>query len=197
MRRRDAGDQFGQDHRLAQTGSAEQPGFATAHERRQQIDDLDAGLKQLGAGRKFVDLRRVAMDRPVLRGLDGTALVDRLAQQIEHAAQRRVADGDRDGTARIHAVHPADHPVRAAQRDAADAPAAQVLLDFAGQVQADAFLIGHDPDGIVDGRKFVFGVLRVERRTDDLGDAADVFLCSCCRHSCTLLRRSSALRRRR
>ena len=39
----DAGDQLGEDDRLAQAGTAEQTGFATADERREQVDDLDAG----------------------------------------------------------------------------------------------------------------------------------------------------------
>ena len=49
----DAGDQFGEDDRLAQPGPAEQAGLAAADERRQQVDDLDAGLEQLGLGREI------------------------------------------------------------------------------------------------------------------------------------------------
>ena len=48
----DAGDQLGEDHGLAQPGPAEQAGLAAADERRQQVDDLDAGLEQLGLGRQ-------------------------------------------------------------------------------------------------------------------------------------------------
>ncbi len=43
----DAGDQLGEDDRLAQTGTAEQTGLAAADERREQVDDLDAGFEQL------------------------------------------------------------------------------------------------------------------------------------------------------
>ena len=48
----DAGDQLGEDDRLAQTGTAEQAGLAAADERREQVDDLDAGLEHLGLGRE-------------------------------------------------------------------------------------------------------------------------------------------------
>ena len=51
----DPGDQLGQNHRLAQSGSAEQSGLTAADERRQQVDDLDTGLEQLGACRQLVD----------------------------------------------------------------------------------------------------------------------------------------------
>ncbi len=48
----DPGDQLGENDRLAQTGTAEQTGLATADERRQQVDHLDAGLEELGLGRQ-------------------------------------------------------------------------------------------------------------------------------------------------
>ena len=47
-----------------------------------------------------------------------------------------------DRRAGVEAVHAADHAVGAAQGDAADAAAAEVLLHFAGQVQLDALVLG-------------------------------------------------------
>ncbi len=43
----DAGDQLGENDRLAQAGPAEQAGLAAADERREQVDHLDAGFEQL------------------------------------------------------------------------------------------------------------------------------------------------------
>ena len=57
----DAGDQLGENDRLAQAGTAEQTGLAAADERREQVDDLDAGLEQLGLGRQ-VGQRRARRD---------------------------------------------------------------------------------------------------------------------------------------
>ena len=62
----DAGDQLGQDDRLAQPGAAEEADLAAADERGEQVDDLDAGLELLGLGRELVERRRVAVDRPAL-----------------------------------------------------------------------------------------------------------------------------------
>ena len=92
VRAGDAGDQLGENDRLAQTGPAEQAGLAAADERREQVDDLDAGFEHFGLGREVGDRRRIAVDRPALLGVDRTAAVDRLAEQIEHAAQRGLAD---------------------------------------------------------------------------------------------------------
>ena len=88
----DAGDQFREDDRLAQTGPAEQPGLAAAHQRSQQVDDLDARLEHLGLGRQIGELRRLRVNRAVLLGVDRAAAIDRIAEQVEHPAQRLLAD---------------------------------------------------------------------------------------------------------
>ena len=172
--RRDAGDQLGENDRLAETGTAEQPGLATADERRQQVDDLDARFEQLGLGRQVAERRRIAVDRPMFVGVDRTAAVDRVADDVEHAAERRLADGHRHRAAGVDALLAADQTVGAAQRDAAHAAAAEVLLHLAGEVDLHALVLGDDLHGVVDRRQLIFGELDVERRADDLGDAADV-----------------------
>ena len=47
----DAGDQLLDDDGLAEARAAEQAGLAAADERGEQVDDLDAGLEDLGLGR--------------------------------------------------------------------------------------------------------------------------------------------------
>jgi hypothetical protein len=66
----DAGDEFGEDDRLAEAGTAEQAGLTAADERREQVDHLDARLEELGLRGEFLDRRRIAVDRPALLGLD-------------------------------------------------------------------------------------------------------------------------------
>ena len=44
----DAGDEFLNDDGLAEAGPAEQAGLAAADERREQVDDLDAGFEDFG-----------------------------------------------------------------------------------------------------------------------------------------------------
>ncbi len=74
----DAGDQLLQDDRLAQPGTAEEADLAAADERGQQVDDLDAGLEDLGLGRELVERGGVAVDGPLFLGVDGAAAVDRV-----------------------------------------------------------------------------------------------------------------------
>ena len=123
----------------------------------------------------------IAVNRPALFGVDRAAAVDRLAEQVEHAAERLLADRHRHRAAGVDALQAADQAVGAAEGDAADAAAAEVLLHFAGEVDLHALVLGVDLHGVVDRRQLVFGELDVERRADDLGDVADV-LGSCGGH---------------
>ena len=63
---------------------------------RQQVDDLDAGLEHLGGRGEVRDGRGAAVDRPALLDLDVVAQVDRLAEQVEDAAERHLADRARE-----------------------------------------------------------------------------------------------------
>ena len=150
------------------------PGLAAADEGRQEVDDLDARLEQLGLGRQVGDRGRIAVDRPPLVDLDRAAVVDGLAQQVEDASEGRLSHGDRQRPARVDAVHAADQAVGAAHGDAADVPAAEVLLDLADEVQFYPLVVAVDLQGVVDRRQLVLGELHVEDRADHLDDVADV-----------------------
>ena len=59
------------------------------------------------------------------------AEVDRLAEQVEDASERRLADGHRDRAAGVDDLHAAGEPVGGVHRDRAHAVVAEVLLDLA------------------------------------------------------------------
>jgi hypothetical protein len=96
----DTGDQLGENHRLAQPGTAEQPALPP----RTNGVSRSITLMPVSNSSVFVDRSssggRIAVDRPIFLGIHRTAAVDRLAQQVEHAAQRRLADGHRHRSAR-------------------------------------------------------------------------------------------------
>jgi hypothetical protein len=62
--------------------------------------------------------------------------------------------------------------VGAAESDAANAPAAQVLLHFAGEPQFDALEVRIDFHGVVDRRELMLGKFDIESRADHLRDAS-------------------------
>ena len=60
------GDHLLDEHRLAHARTAEQADLAALDVRGEQVEDLDAGLQDLGPRLQLVERRRVAVDRPAL-----------------------------------------------------------------------------------------------------------------------------------
>ncbi len=85
----DVVNQLHDDDGLADAGAAEQADLAALQVRLEQVDDLDAGLEHLQIGRLLFEGRRGAVDRPAVFRLHRTIRkVDRLAEDVQHAAQR-------------------------------------------------------------------------------------------------------------
>ena len=87
----DVVDQLHDDDGLADARAAEQADLAAAKIRLQKIDDLDAGLEHFELGRLIFERGRLAVNRIVLLRVHRTHLVHRLAEHVEHAAQRFLA----------------------------------------------------------------------------------------------------------
>src|SRR5699024_9705262 len=62
----DTGDHLLDQYRLAHTGTTEQTDLPTTHVRGEQVDHLDTGDQHLGLGLELVEVRGLAVDRPVL-----------------------------------------------------------------------------------------------------------------------------------
>ena len=173
-------DQLHDDDRLADAGTPEEARLAALHIGGEQVDDLDPRLEDLRLGLEVVEARRQAMDRPPLDWLvvgacDRTLLVDRLAEDIENPAQRRLADGHRDGAPRVHDIHAPLHAVGRAHRHGANLGAADVLLHLGNQVDLAArFGLADKAQRVVDLRQMPRVELHVQHGSDDLDDSPDV-----------------------
>ncbi len=62
----DVPDQLLDEHGLADSGAAEEADLAALHVRREEVDDLDAGLEDLDGRLQLLEVRRIAVDRPAL-----------------------------------------------------------------------------------------------------------------------------------
>src|ERR671911_193811 len=83
--------------------SSEEADLAAEHVRRQEVDDLDAGLEHLRLRLELVEVRRLAVDAPALGDLDLLARlgVEHLADDVEDLALGDVADRHGDGAAGV------------------------------------------------------------------------------------------------
>ena len=86
VRGRDVPDQFHDEERLAHSGAAEQPRLAAAGDGGQQVDRLDARLLEGHGADLLIEGRRHAVDGHQALADDGAPAVDRLAEQVHHAA---------------------------------------------------------------------------------------------------------------
>jgi hypothetical protein len=168
----EAGDQLLDDDGLADAGAAEQARLAATDQRAEQVDDLDAGLEQLGLRGELVELGWLVVDRPPLLGGDRAEAVDHLADQVEHPAEGLDADRHRDRRAGVEDVDAALEAVGRAEGHGADAAAAEVLGDLApegvGGRLAEHGARHLDAEGVIDQGQVLFRELRVQRRADDL-----------------------------
>ena len=93
-------------------------------------------------GRLLLERRRGAVNRPALLRLDRTIReVDRLAEHVQHAAERLGPDRHRDRLAEVDRLHAALHAVGRLHRDGAHAVLAEVLLDLGDDVDRRAAVL--------------------------------------------------------
>ena len=184
-------NQLHDDDGFAHARAAEQPDLAALQVRLEQVDHLDARLEHLQLGGLVLEIGRRAMNGPALLGHDrSVGKVDRLAEHIQHAAERLWADRHRNPLAEVHRAHAALHPVGRLHRDRADAVLAEMLLDFRDDV--DLPRLGRrrlDVQCVVDLRQVARLELHVQDGADDLNDSSDTLLC----HRITFSSQLSAL----
>ena len=165
---RDVVDQLHDDHGLADPGTAEQPDLAALRVGRKQVHHLDARDQDLGFRRLLDEGRRRGVDRPAGLGLDGTALVDRVADHVDDAPQHLRPHRHRDAVAGIDRLGAAHEAVRGVHGDAADGALAQMLRHFEDEPAAPVV----DVQGVQDWRERAFEP-HVNDRAHDLGDLPD------------------------
>src|SRR6185437_6267380 len=176
---RDVVDQLLNHDGLADAGAAEQANLSALQERKDEIDNFDAGLEHLLGGRLLVERGSLPVNRHVDLGVDGAELVYRLTKHVEHAAQRRTAHGNSDAGAGVGRLHAANHALGGGHGDAAHAAFAEVLLHFENDVERlrDIEAVAGDADRLVDRRHLCLVELHVNGRSADADHFANVLFC--------------------
>ena len=138
----DVVDEFLNQHGLANTGTTEQTNLSATGVGGKQVDNLDTGLQDLGSGRLLNEGGRVGMDRTKLDTLDGTPLVNGLANDVHDTTQSALPDGNPNRSASVYnllatdetlgTVHSngSDRVLAKVSRDLEDETATMEILDF-------------------------------------------------------------------
>ncbi len=172
MLRGDIMDQFHDQNGLADARAAEQTDLAALGVRADQVNDFDTGLQDLRSRGLLLKGRGRAMDRPPLLRLRRGPIVNRLAEEVEDAAEALVADRDRDRSLEVHRIRAADQSVRGAHRDAAHDVIADLLRHFGDQPA----VIHTDLDRVQQCGKLSLLEADVQDRSRDLDDLSYMFL---------------------
>ncbi len=104
-------DQFHNKDGLANTRSAEETNLAAPGIGEKQVDNLDACFQHFGGWALLFKTGSFAVNGPIFFSLDLLALVNGLAQHIDHAAKGGGAYGNGDWTAGIPNFRPTDQAV--------------------------------------------------------------------------------------
>ena len=171
---RDPADHLLDQHGLADARAAEQADLAAGHVRGEQVDDLDAGLQQLGLALELVERRRRPVDRPGLAGHE-VRVVQAAAERVEHVPLDLVADRHLDRVAGVADGGAPDEPVGRLHRDRPDRVVADVLRDLEGELLVQRVALADldvDVQGVVQLRNLVPAELDVHDRAGDPDDSA-------------------------
>ena len=159
-------DKLHDKHGLADACTAEQADLAALGVRCKQVNDLDAGFEYFGRRSNIRKRRRLPVNWHILFGVYCALAVDRLADDIEHAAERRFTDRHFNGCSRIDRRAAARQSVGGKQRDASYA----VIADVLNSLHDDLLVLELYLDRIINIRQFTGGKLDVNNRAYDPSD---------------------------
>ena len=156
-------DQLHHQHGLADAGTAEHRGLAAGGERREEVDDLDAGLEQAAAGRAGLQQRRrrvVDAPAPGVRRQDRTAVADS-AGDVDQAAEHGFADRHFDrSSGGEHRLVPRQTAGRL-ERDRPDCLPVEMAVNLQDQRLG---AVHRDREHAVDRRQIGLGKAHVDHR---------------------------------
>jgi peptide chain release factor 1 len=171
---RDPADHLLDQHGLADASATEQADLAAGHVRGEQVDDLDAGLQQLGLALELVERRCRPVDRPRLAGHE-VRVVQAAAERVEHVPLDLVADRHLDRVAGVGGGGAADEPVGRLHRDRPHRVVADVLGDLQGELLVERVVLAQldvDVQRVVQLRQLAPAELDVHDRAGDPHDSA-------------------------
>jgi len=125
---KDTHDQLLNEDSLADTGTAEKTNLTTTGVGGEKVDDLDTSDEDLSGSGLLSEGGSIGVDGHLLLVLDGAALVNGLASDVDDATKSTGTDGNHDGVAGVSSLAATDETLSTLHGNAADDVLTQVLL---------------------------------------------------------------------
>ena len=164
MRLGDVVNQLLDKHSLADTSTTEKTDLSTTSVGREEVDDLDTGLQDLGSGRLVDERGGVRVDGGELDALDGTTLVNGLANDVHDTAEGRGADGDTNGSTSVNDLLATDETLGTVHGNGPD----RVLTKVGSDLEDETTTVEvNDLERVENGRKSLSLELNIDDSTND------------------------------
>merc|ERR1712055_644178 len=155
-------DQLHDQDSLAHTGSTEQTNLTSLSIGSQQVHHLDTSHKDLLLHAHLVELGSLGVNGLALLGVNGTPLVNGLANNIDDSSKSLGAHRNHDGVASVVDNLPTDETLSTAHGDGSDSVLSKVLGNLQDELGASVLHL----KGVKDLRETIFK-LDVHHGTDD------------------------------
>ncbi len=134
----DVVDQLHDKHSLADAGTSEEADLASLGVGGQQVDNLDACDQDLLLDAHLLELGSLGVNGGALVSVHGAPLVDRVADDVDDAAEGLLADGDTDGGSGVDDLVASHKTLGTVHGNRAHGVLSQVLCDLENQTGRSA-----------------------------------------------------------
>ena len=167
----DVVDQLLNQNGLADACAAEQTDLAALCVRADQVDDLDAGFKNLRGGFLLGVGRCLAVNGPAFEIFVDGLIIQRVAHQVENTTEASLADRNGNGGACVDGFCAADKTIGGAHGNAAD----DAVADLLSNLSDDRALAVFERNGVVQIGKLTVGEANIKDRSDNLYDSTGIW----------------------
>mmetsp|Transcript_2155 Transcript_2155/g.4907 ORF Transcript_2155/g.4907 Transcript_2155/m.4907 type:complete len:511 (-) Transcript_2155:15-1547(-) len=164
----DVVDELHNQDSLSDSGSSEESDLSSSLVRGQKIDDLDTGDKHLLGGSLLDEGWGLTMDGQDVLGVDRSALVDGLSDDVHDTSQGLATDRDLDRLSRVPHLLASHESLGGIHGNGTDGVLSQMLRHLKNETD----LVVLDLQGSQDRRQVAAGELNIDDGTNDLGDSS-------------------------
>ena len=178
----DVVDELHDDHGLAHTSTTESANLTTLGERADEVDDLNASLKNRSGSVLIDQSRSGTVNWIVFVGFDVTSQVHSVTSDIEDTTEDAFTHRDRNWIARIGDLHVTTKTFRGGHGHRSHPAVTEVLLHFEHELHVFINHFVSDFESVVDCGQFVrAGEIGVDHWSDNLNDSSFVVSHDCVR----------------